>query len=107
MAQRMSLAEQVSRNDLAVAGAKTHAAKLPKEVKPIAASLAKRNPNILALNAKQEKLKQELAALTAAINAELTAASRDRAKIIKAAEFTFGAQSLEIKMFRPVTEGRG
>jgi len=106
MAQRMSVAEQVSRNDLAVKGGKKYAAKLPKETQPFVASLEVRNANISKLNAEQEGAKQALAKLTEALRAEVKAASADRARVVKAAEFIFGARSPELKEFRPTTEGR-
>ncbi len=107
MSQRMSLAERVSRNNLAIAGAKTHAAELPAEVKPIAAALAVSNTNIESLNAKQENAKQAVALLTQQLNAEAKKADGLRAKVVKAAEFTFGVKAPQLKEFRPVTEGRG
>jgi len=41
-----------------------------------------------------------------ALRAEVKAASADRARVVKAAEFAFGARSPELKEFRPTTEGR-
>lgn len=107
MAQRKSQAEQVSRNNLAVEGAKAHAAQLPAEVKALAADLAARNVKVQALNAKQEAAKSALVQLTKEFNAELKAAGAVRAKIVKAAEFAFGARAPQLKEFRPATEGHG
>ena len=107
MSQRMSLAERVGRNNLAVEGAKTHAAELPAQVKPIAVALAASNTKIQSLNAKQENAKQALALLTKDLNAEAKKADGLRAKVVKAAEFTFGVNAPQLKEFRPVSEGRG
>ncbi len=107
MPVRMSLAEQVSRNNLTVEGAKAHASELPSEAKPLAVDLAKRNAKIQALNAKQEKLKQDLALATAELKAETNAAAKVRSRIVKLAEFAFGARAPQLKEFRPVSEGRG
>jgi len=107
MGVRMSLAEQVSRNNLAVEGAKAHLAQLPAETKQLGVDLAARNVKIQALNARQEQAKQALALLTIELNAEVKAAGQVRARIVKAAEFAFGARAVQLKAFRPVTEGRG
>ncbi len=107
MSQRMSLAERVSRNSLAVEAAKLHAADLPAQVKPIAVALAASNTKIQNLNAKQEAAKQTLALLTHELNAEAKKADGLRAKVVKAAEFTYGVNAPQLKEFRPVTEGRG
>ncbi len=107
MSQRMSLAERLSRNNLAAEGAKRYAAELPAQVKPIAVALAASNTKIQALNAKQENAKQALALLTQELNAEAKKADGLRAKVVKAAEFTFGVHAPQLKEFRPVTEGRG
>jgi len=107
MAVRKSQAEQVSRNNLAVEGAKAHQAALPAETKKLAATLAAHNAKIQALNAKQEAAKAALTALTQQVNAELKAAAKVRARMVKAAEFAFGTRGTELKAFRPATEGRG
>lgn len=107
MAQKMSIAEQQNRNNLAVAGAQTHKAKLPKEVGPIAGSLSKRNEKIKVINAKQENAKAVLVNLTKELNDELKLARAERARIVKAAEFAFGARAAELKEFRPASEGQG
>jgi len=107
MVRRNSQAEQVSRNHLAVAAAKAHAAQLPLEVQHLAAELEARNAHIPILNAKQEQAKAALAQATKEVTAELKAAGALRARIVKAAEFTFGARAPQVRAFRPATEGQG
>ena len=58
------------------------------------------------LNAKQEEAKRVLAETTKALTTEIKAAQVNRGKIVKLAEATFGARGVELKQFRPATEGK-
>lgn len=106
MPDSKSIGTQVSAINLALKGAKSYAGKLPKEVAVVAKSLQARKDNIEALDADQEKAKQALVKVTAALKGELKAANLERASIVRFAEATFGRNAAEIKEFRPETQGK-
>ncbi len=102
----VSIGNQLTRMSLAAAGAKKYAAQLPKETAKLGSSLGKDHAEILALNAKQEGIKAQLAKITQEINARLKSAGVTRAKVVRMAEATFGPKAAEISEFRPKTEGK-
>ncbi|MGC4122694.1 MAG: hypothetical protein QM765_50610 [Myxococcales bacterium] len=101
-----SIGNQINRFKLAVEGAKTHSNDLPKEVATLAATLATNAAAIEALNAKQEDLKQQLAATTAKLQAALKESQGQRTRIVRFAEATFGPTDKRLKSFRPAAEGK-
>jgi chromosome segregation ATPase len=101
-----AIGNKLSRMALATAGAKKYVAKLPQEAQPLAVELGKLQQTISDLNAQQEGLKAELAKTTKAITDQLKQGDVQRAKIVRLAEATFGPKSIELKEFRPATEGK-
>jgi len=75
-------------------------ADLPGVAQGIAAELNKRTAAAQTLNTKQDKLKAELKATTAAINAEVSAGRKLRTKLVRLAEVTFGSGAAEVGEFR-------
>lgn len=97
---------QISRMSLAVQGAKTHAAALPKEAVPLAKELETVHGEANTLNAQQEKLKADLKKVSAELAAKLKKGTALRGRIVKYAEGTFGPRAPEMLAFRPKTEGK-
>lgn len=101
-----SLGNQLSLYSLAIEGVAAHKAELPKEAAARASTLGKRITIIQQLNARQEKLKQDLAQLTQQLRDERQQANADRASILRLVEATFGARDPRVREFRPTTEAR-
>lgn len=101
-----SLGNQIGLYSLAVEGVAAHKAALPKEAAARATTLGKRITTIQQMNARQEKLKQDLARLTQQLRDERQQASADRASILRLVEATFGARDPRVREFRPTTEAR-
>jgi len=106
MAISKSLGNQLGRLTLAITGAKAHSGELPKEAGSAAATLEARHKTIMELNEQQEKAKQELARITKQIVSEIKAAQKERSKIVRYAEATYGPRDPRLKEFRPASEGR-
>lgn len=101
-----SIGNKVMRMNLAVAGAQKYAKQLPKEAAPLAVTVQKSQATVTQLNQQQEGIKAELAKITKAIQDELKVGDTARGKIVKLAEATFGPKAIELKEFRPATEGK-
>lgn len=91
---------------LGARAARSYAAELPREAVTVAARLEVFQEEIATLNARQEKAKQQLALLTRELKAKKTESMRERARLIRLAEATFGPRDPRIKEFRPATEGK-
>ena len=100
-----SFGNQVHRLAQAVAGAKSYAKDLPREAGVAAASLDRMVRAIQDLNTQQEKAKQQLKATTAQLNGALKDALKERGRIVRLAEATFGPRDSRLNEFRPV-EGK-
>lgn len=101
-----SLANQRAQYELAVAGAKKHAAQLPKEIQVVVKGLEADNAELSALNTKQEALKADLVALTKQLRDKAKLATAKRTKIVRQAEATFGIGAVELRDFRSATDGK-
>jgi len=106
MAISKSLGNQLGRFELAINGAKAHGQELPKEAATVAANLGSRYKTIQELNAAQEKIKQNVAALTKKIANEVKAAHKEASKIVRLAEATFGPRDARMQEFRPASDAR-
>ena len=101
-----SLANQRAQYELAVAGAKKHAAQLPKEIQVVVKGLEAENAELNTLNTKQEALKADLVALTKQLRDKAKSATAKRTKIVRQAEATFGVGAVELRDFRSATDGK-
>jgi len=101
-----STATEIARNRLAIAGAKSHAAELPKEAGAARGQLEKLHLEIQELDDSQEKAKKELAKTTKQLGTAILAATVQRGKIVRLAEATFGPKAVEMREFRPTTQGK-
>ena len=106
MAVSQAFGNQVSRFSLAVAGAKSHAADLPKEAGKLATSLESTVTDLATLNAEHEKARVVVATTGKKIQAGLKAGRAARAKIVSFAEGSFGKRDERVKQFRAVHEGQ-
>ena len=101
-----SLANQRAQYELAVAGAKKHAAQLPKEIQVVVKGLEAENAELNTLNTKQEALTADLVALTKQLRDKAKSATAKRTKIVRQAEATFGVGAVELRDFRSATDGK-
>ncbi len=101
-----SLANQRAQFELAAAGAKKHAAQLPKEVQVVVKGLEQENAELGVLNTKQEALKADLVALTKQLRDKAKSANAKRTKVVRQAEATFGIGAVELRDFRSATDGK-
>jgi len=75
-------------------------AELPAMAQGIASELAKRTAAAQTLNTRQDKLKADLKATTAALGAEIKAGRKLRTKLVRLAQVTFGSSAAEVGEFR-------
>ena len=106
MSASNSTASQIQRNNLAVAGTRAHFKDLPPAAGLIADTLAKRQPVMEDLNARQEAARSALKVATAALRKESKAAAIERQKLIRYAEATFGPRAPEIVQFRSKVDAK-
>jgi hypothetical protein len=101
-----SIGNHLNLISLGARAARSYAAELPKEAMEAATRLEGLFDDLNALNARQEKAKQQLAMLTRELKAKKQESLRERARLIRLAEATFGPRDPRIKEFRPATEGK-
>lgn len=106
MSKSMSIANQIHRMDLAIAGARSYAKELPKEVEKSVIDLERTLGHVRQLAVVQEKAKQALAIATSQLRQALDEGGRVNAGIVRMAEATWGPRHPRVREFRPMTEGR-
>lgn len=101
-----SIGNHLNLVSLGARAARSYAAELPKEAMQAVTRLEGMYDELCDLNARQEKAKQQLALLTRELKAKKQESMRERARLIRLAEATFGPRDPRIKEFRPATEGK-
>ncbi|HEX2570201.1 MAG TPA: hypothetical protein VH877_11630 [Polyangia bacterium] len=106
MPRSYSLGNQLNFISLSVSAAKSYETALPSEAAQSATRLAGYFDRIKDLSARQEKAKQQQVLATRELAEVMGASRKERARLIRLAEATFGPRDPRIKEFRPATEGK-
>jgi hypothetical protein len=106
MPRSYSLGNQLNVMSLSISAAKSYAAELPSEAAQSAARLEGHFDAIKTASARQEKAKQQQALATRELVGLMRESRKERARLVRLAEATFGPRDPRIKEFRPATEGK-
>ena len=106
MTRSFSIANQIHRFDLAVAGAQNYRTEMLKESVALSTTLQVKAVQVRTLAAQQEKAKQDLALLTRQLGTATGEAAIIGAQIVRLAEVDFGPRHPRLREFRPATEGK-